>query len=982
MHLSASPLKKRLFILLLFTALVSLAVTTVVVMNQPPAETISSTMAHPLPEQEPVPIPTSNAPARTSSSIDIDQLIARMTPRQKLGQLMIVWAHGQYQSEDSDRYLTLEHLVRNEHIGGLMFSRGNIYDQAVLTNRLQAVAPVPLWITQDMEFGAAMRIQGTTRITPAMGVAASGSELNAWHKGRITAIEAKSVGVHQIFAPVVDINNNPRNPVINTRSFSEDPVVVARYADAFINGVQSVGLMATAKHFPGHGDTNVDSHYALPVIQHGWNRLSEFELLPFRSAIAAGVGSIMSAHIAFPELAEEPRRPGTLSGAMLTGVLRDSLGFTGLIITDALEMRGISANYRPGEAMIMALQAGADLILAPRDAMQALDEAEQAIADGKLDIALVDRALRRFLTTKRNYGLFDSKPVNIEQIASIINTREYRALSGKISQQSLTLLKNQRNLIPFEPNDQQIHVISISNARDDQSAQTLARFIRQYNTNTTGDALDTRSTREDIVSAVRNARRADIIILALTTGVGANYPSSHPAMQHNLLRQLQQSGKPVVAGVFGNPYVVSQADFANAQILAWAATENQYEAFAHALFGASPIAGRLPVTIANMYQNGHGYYSPQIRLRADLPEIAGMSSDSLLRIDSVIRQAIQSGTFPGAAVAVVREGVLVYQQSYGYHTYDKLQPVRMNDVFDLASVSKVMGTTLATMRLVDEGKIQLDTPVGEHMPQFRTGGKEVITIRHLLEHTSGLPAFRVYVDSIKNRDALAQAILNEALINTPGEVYVYSDLGMITLALLVEKLTGKDLDTYMQETFYKPLGLQNTLYNPHRRGSEFISRILPTEVDTIYRNREIRGWVHDERAYYLNGIAGHAGLFSTAPDLAVLVQMLINGGSYGGKQYLNPETVALFTSRQEPLNRRGLGFDLKSLEGFTSAGRFSGMNTYGHLGFTGTSFWIDPETKTGVILLTNRTYPYRGQTGGIARVRATVSDIVFNSFTE
>ena len=979
MWFSESPHRRRALILVLFVAAATLAVRAMVVWYEPEPPFVAYPVEHIIPDEDRPEFPA-YLPRTHASSTDIDSIIAGLSPREKIAQLMVIWAHGQFQSTDSERFEELQRMVTQERIGGLMFSRGNIYDQAILTNRLQQLATIPLWITQDMEFGAAMRIQGTTRITPAMGVSATGSEMNAWHKGRITALEAKSVGVHQVFAPVVDVNNNPDNPVINTRSFSEDPAVVARFADAFILGVQSTGLMATAKHFPGHGDTNIDSHHALPVIRHGWDRLYEVELLPFRSAIRAGVGSIMSAHIAFPELTEERGRPGTLSPAMLNGVLRDSLGFQGMIITDALEMRGISAHYSPGQAVVMALQAGADVVLAPRNPVQALDEAETALLNGELDMEIVDQALRRFLSIKRNHGLFESRSVNIEAISDVINNREFRAISDQIARQSLTLLKNNRGLLPLQPGSQRIHIISISNARDDQAASALSRLIRTYNSRTTSDGIDSRSTREDVITAVRNARNADVVILALPTGVGSRYPNSHPAMQHGLLRQLSQSGKPVIAALFGNPYLLPQVDFAAAHVLAWAATDTQYEAFSHALFGASALSGRLPVTLDSRYRAGQGYYLPQTILRTDLPEAAGLSSQKLRTIDAVINEAIDAKVFPGAAVAVVRDGVLAYHQSYGFHTYDRTTPVRPDDVFDLASISKVMGTTLATMKLIDEGRLRLDTRIADYFPSFREDGKDVVTVHHLLEHTSGLPAFRVYVDQLRERSALVEAILNEPLINTPGEVYVYSDLGMITLALLIEQITGQDLDTYLQEQFYRPMGLTRTLYSPHRRGNDFVQRILPTEIDTIFRNREIRGWVHDERAYYLNGIAGHAGLFSSAPDLAVLVQMLINGGSYGGRTYLRPETVALFTSRQAPLNRRGLGFDLRSLEGFTSAGSYSSAHTFGHLGFTGTSFWIDPETKTGVILLTNRTYPHRGQTTGIARVRAAVSDIVFSSY--
>ena len=944
-----------------------------------PAEIVTDNLIKELPDI------TGDIPIITYENIRYaESRLDQLTPRQKIAQLMIVWAHGQYQSDDSGRFETLRELVVSEKIGGLMFSRGNIYDQAVLTNRLQQLADIPLWITQDMEFGAAMRLEGTTRIVPAMGVAATGNIGNAWHKGRITAMEAKAVGVHQIFAPVADINNNPDNPVINTRSFSEDPHTVARYVDAFVRGAQSVGIMATAKHFPGHGDTRVDSHYALPVINSDWGRLNSVELEPFRAAIDAGVGSIMTAHIAFPALGTTSRRPATLDPAIINGILRDSLGFEGLIVTDALEMRGISQHYSPGEAVVMALNAGADLLLAPRDAIQALDEAEKAVADGRLSEETINRALKRFLAVKASFGLFETRGlVNIEQISLRVNNRENRAHADRISRESITLLRNRNQILPLKPGDTgRIHVISISNTRDDQTGTALQNSLRNFSSDVSSDGIDLRTTREEINNALRNASRADIIILALPTTVGGGYRSDHPAIRQNIFTQLRNLRKPIIAVAFGNPLIIESASFAEAQVLAWAATMNQYEAFSSAVFGASAINGRLNMQIGRLYNSGTGYFIPQQRLRADFPETAGMYTERLREIDSVITQAIDNKIFPGATVAVVRDGILVKLDSYGHHDYEQNRVVRVDDVFDLASITKVMATTLAAIRLIDHGKLTLDTPVSNFFPEYQHEVKNQILIRHLLEHTSGLPAFRVYVDELKTRSDLIKAIINEPLINQPGEVYVYSDLGMITLALIIEEISGKNLDQFAKDEIYTPLGLQSTTFNPSALGLRFLERVLPTENDTIYRKKRIQGVVHDERAYYLDGIAGHAGLFSTATDMAVLVQMLINYGWYNGTQILNEESIRLFTERQPPLNRRGLGFDLKTLQGFSSAGQFSGPNTYGHLGFTGTSFWIDPDTRTGVVLLTNRTYPHRGQTTGIAGVRAAVSDIVFNSYIE
>jgi CubicO group peptidase (beta-lactamase class C family) len=370
------------------------------------------------------------------------------------------------------------------------------------------------------------------------------------------------------------------------------------------------------------------------------------------------------------------------------------------------------------------------------------------------------------------------------------------------------------------------------------------------------------------------------------------------------------------------------------------------------------------------------------RLRSDVPESAGMSSQELAAIAPLLQEAIDNQIFPGASVAVIRNGIIVYQEAFGFHDYDRSEPVRTSDIFDLASISKVLGTTLGIMKLVDSRTISLDDHVSMYFPEFASSPKDSIQIRHLLTHTSGLPAFRVYVDSLKSRPEIIQAILNEPLINPPGAEYLYSDLGMITAGLIIEKVTGKRQDDWLQETFYGPLAMIHTTYNPAQQGPDILRRIPPAEIDTVYRHQRIQGTVHDERAYYMDGVAGHAGLFSTTADLAIFDQLLLNGGHYAGKTYLSEEVIATFIRRQPPHNRRALGFDMKLLEGFTTAGQLASEATYGHLGFTGTSLWIDPERQVAIILLTNRTWPFRGETSGIARVRATLSDIVLSSISE
>lgn len=911
-----------------------------------------------------------------------DTILAQMSTRDKIAQMMHVWAYGEFQADDSDRYRRVERLVREEKIGGFIFSRGNIYDQAILTNKLQAISAIPLWISQDMEFGAAMRINGTTRFTPAMGVAATGDTRMAYSKGWVTAMEAKAIGVHQVFAPVLDVNNNPANPVINVRSYGADPQLVTDFGLAFIRGIRDAGLVPTVKHFPGHGDTAVDSHIGLPVISHDWARMDSVELVPFRAAIRDGIESVMSAHIAFPKLGSDPNRPGTLDRNILTAILRDSLDFTGLTTTDALEMEAVATTYSPGVAIVMAINAGADMLLIPPDVTSGLDAAVAAVERGEVSMTTIDAAVHKMLVWKARLGLFDRKPIDIEALSARINTRPHQQMADAVSQRSITVLRNEGGILPIRVDRfKRIHGIAMADDRTGTTGTGLASRLREVHPDVRFSFFDQRTTDEEIDRMVQRAGDADLIVIGSFVFVQTSSGKiGLTDKQNRVIRRLERTGKPVVLISFGNPYIANDLPDADVHMLAWAATQPQINAAVHALFGAAEVGGRMPVPLpGGTFPIGAGLSLPKVVNRPDASETVGLRADSLHRIARIMEQAIRDSVFPGATVTILKDGILAYEGAFGYHDYTKRKRVRQSDIFDLASISKVAGTTLAVMKLVDEGRLQLDAPVSAWIPEYRTGDKAAVTIRHFLTHTSGLPPFRVYVDRLRIKDAILTAIRQEPLVNKPGTEYQYSDLGMILLGTIVEAIAKDPLDTYLRKTFLEPLGMTSTMYNPFRRGAQFFDRILPTEHDTVYRKEWVHGQVHDERAFYLDGVAGHAGLFGNGRDLAVFAQLLLNRGSYGGVRYLQPETVDLFVRRTDAPGRRGLGFDMKSLSGFTSAGALAGPNTFGHTGFTGTSIWIDPDSGITVIILTNRTYPYRKTASAIGRVRAEIGDQVRRS---
>ncbi|MFN1834138.1 glycoside hydrolase family 3 N-terminal domain-containing protein [Balneola sp. MJW-20] len=911
----------------------------------------------------------------------LDSVVTNTSLREKIGQLFIVPAYGEFTSQYDRRYKQLEELIRKYHIGGIIFMRGDIYGQAVLTNKLQQLSETPLWITQDMEFGAAMRVSGTTRFTPAMGVAASGNKRNAFMMGKITALEAKSLGVHQIFAPVLDVNNNPENPVINVRSFSEDPEIVAEFGTAFVQGAQSEGILATAKHFPGHGDTDQDSHRNMPVVNHDFVRLDTLELVPFRAAINGGINSVMSAHIAFPKLSGQDLIPGTLDSVIINDILTDSLDFKGLVITDGLEMGGITTRFSPGRAVVRALNAGVDIMLISPDVETAIVEVEEAVERGEITEARIDQSFRKFMAWKYQSGLFNSNnQIDIDRLDGRINTPYNQSVANKVARESITLLKNNDNILPVNPSEYpRILMLAVDDNRSGNSGSDFARELRSYHPDISYHVYDNRTSEEDKRRIMAQADRADLIMIgsfiSLRTGQSAQFNRA----QRSFLNRLLRKNKKSVLIAFGNPYVLSELSNTDSQILAWYNSDQQVEATAAALFGGSRISGKLPIQIPDMYPVGHGIDIPQSSLRFGDPEDVDLNRNILYEIDTIIEDAVRDSVFPGAVVGIVKDGVLAYHQAYGYHDYQKTEKVRPSDVYDLASISKAVGTTTAVMRLVDEGKIDLEDRVADYIKEFDRGDRKDVRIRHLLLHESGLPPFRVYVDSLKEKDAILDAIRNEPLTYETGTDYVYSDLGMILLATIIEEITGSSLDTYLREEFYFPIGMYSAFYNPAKNARWLLSRIPPTEMDTVYDRGLVKGEVHDERAWYLGGVAGHAGLFASVTDLAKYSTMILNEGVYGGKRYLSSEVVRSFTSRRSEISGRGYGFDRKSNNGFTTAGQLASTDTFGHLGFTGTSLWIDREKNMTVILLTNRTYPHRSYGKLISRIRAAVADKAFSA---
>jgi beta-glucosidase-like glycosyl hydrolase/CubicO group peptidase (beta-lactamase class C family) len=908
-----------------------------------------------------------------------------MTLDEKIGQLIVAGTPGHYAAADAEEMIQIRSLVRDRHIGGIILWQSDVYEAAAMLNGLQAEAKVPLLVSGDFERGAAMRVRRATVIPDAMAIAATRDPDLAYRAGYITALEARAIGVHQNFAPVADINTNPQNPVINTRAFSDNGWLVGVMVNAYVRGTADGGGIATVKHFPGHGDTRIDSHLDLPVIQLDRPRLDSMELAPFRAAIEAGVKSIMIGHLAVPAVGGMPGVPTSLLPQAIDTLLRKDLGFGGLVVTDALRMRGVANGFSTGLSAVMAVKAGADLMLMPGDEVNAHEAIKRAVRSGEIPEERVDQSVRRILGVKRWLELDRRASVELDSIPVKVATREHRALARDIARRAITLLKDEQAFIPLmDSTEGRVSVIILADSEDGRSDINRpgprsttelpgAYFVQEFRRRIGSvhvRRLSPSSSRADFESALSAAKASRRIVLTVSLSVrGEDGQSGMRDHIEDFIAALADLQTPVAAVLFGNPYALPAFDAIPAILCAYGESEPLEEAAVEALVGEIPIGGKLPVRISGEYPFGSGQMLQQSTLRRVEGASGELKAGTFQAVDSLLRAAIADSAFPAAQVAVVHKGIQVYDRAFGTHTYaPSSRDIDRATMFDLASLSKVVGTTTALMKLFDQGQVGLDDPVSRYLPPFAEGEKAAITVRHLLMHRGGFPPFRRFWMS--DSSASFDSVFATPLVARPGDSTIYSDIGFITLGKVVEAASGMPIDTFLRKEIFEPLGLRNTMYNPPET---LLPRVAPTEVDTSWRRTLVHGVVHDENAHFLGGVAGHAGLFSTARDLAVLMTMLMKEGTYGTRQFLSPATVRLFTRDPAP-GMRLLGWDVKSPRG-SSAGTLFGPSSFGHTGFTGTSIWVDPERELCVIFLTNRVHPTRSNTK-ISGVRPALHDAV------
>ena len=921
----------------------------------------------------------------------VEATLRKMSDDEKIGQLLFTTYHGSFTATDAAAYKKMMHDVDDLHVGGFInvtqmsplgIIKSQAYPTAVLTNQLQARSKLPLLIGADFERGSAMRLDEGTSFPTAMALAAGGNTADTYTMGKITTLEARAVGIQWIYAPVSDVNNNPGNPIINTRSFGEDPQRVAEFVSAFVRGVEENGGLATAKHFPGHGDTAADSHIDLPVIRADKNRLEHLELIPFRSAIAAGVGSIMTGHLSIPALEPDPNTPATLSNNVLTGLLRDELHFQGLVVTDAMDMGGITTRFAPGEAAVRAVLAGADALLMPPVPDAAYEALQAAVKSGRISRQRLDASVRRILSAKARLDLNKNKLVDLNAINEKFGRAPWQKEAQDISDRGVTLLRDTANRLPLDAaKPSRALLLAFYADPEPYPGEDLERELRSRFDSVVTLRADTRFVKADTLK-LPPADSYDIAILALFVRVSDRKGNVDvPPDQAALAEQIFRAGKPVITVGFGSPYLIENFPQAETWLAAFGISDVAQISIARALFGQIPVGGHLPVTIPGInLKAGFGISRP-VDPMAVQPMDAKADKELQPAYD-VIEKAIADKAFPGATLAIG------YQGKVAIHSFGKLSygaqaaAVTAQTKYDIASLTKVVATTTLVAKLAEGDfpvPLDLDARIDRYLPEWAANPQQKewrskVTVRHLLTHTSGLPPFKEYWRTSKGKQDTLARIFAEPLDYEPGTKEVYSDLGIILMAEIVERLTGRTLDDLAKTYIFDPLKMSNTMFRPSKK---LWPQIAPTEIDNNLRHRLLQGEVHDENAFAIGGVSGHAGLFSTAPDLAAFCQMLLNGGSYAHQRILRRATIALFTAPQ-PLSNgtRTLGWAVPTEGG--SSGHFFSAHSFGHTGFTGTSIWIDPDRDLFVVLLTNRVHPTR-ENQKIAQIRPALHDAVMES---
>ncbi len=943
-----------------------------------------------------------------------DSVFNSLNDEQRIAQLMVLRKSTYTPNGPVYHDSAIAAAIQKYNIGGICLFQGTPVKQANFINYFQSIAKTPLMVTMDAEWGAGMRLDSVEPLNHQMMLGAIHDSTLVYEYGKLVAKQCKRMGIRVNFAPVVDINNNPNNPVINDRSFGEDKYKVARYGIAYMKGLQDEGVMACAKHFPGHGDVTVDSHLDLPVINKSMAQLDSLELYPFKRMFKAGVASVMIAHLYIPAIDSTANTATSLSKKNVTGLLRDKLHFEGLTFTDALDMKGVAKFFPGGKIAVQSLIAGNDILSLPENIDSAIARIKEAIDSNQLSWNDIYEKCKKVLAYKYMYGMANPQPINTDNLTNDLN-KGIPEIKKMIAENAITVLSNKdKEFFPLTDENKKIAYIGIGI----DSANT---FSTRLKTDLKADAFyfDYQEDNSRILSTVHLIKsRYNAVV------IGVHNYKRYPANQFgistaalDLIRQIldNDSVSPkTILFDFGNPYAIKNFCDAKNLVACYEDDSTTQNAAADILEGKILAKGTLPVTVCSKYKYGSGILPKRIMPLAT-PEQEGLNGLQMEHdIDSIALAGIAGQAYPGCVVLIARHGKIVFEKAYGTYNYDTPEPVNLNSIYDMASVTKICATTLGVMKLYDQGKLSLDKTLGTYLPWVRKSDKANLNIEKILLHQARLVPdvvfYRKTIDPATNlpsrryfrsdssakfnvrvaqhlylrrdyADSMNRSIVESKLL--PEEKYVYSDNDFILMADVVRAISGLRIDKYADKYFYKPMGLHSIGFNPRNRFDTNL--VAPTEVDQYFRFQHLHADVHDEGSAMFGGDAGHAGLFSNAEDIGAILQMFLNGGSFKGKQYIKSSTLELFTAYNSSISRRGIAFDKPQKDNYTTTdphpypSRFASPLTFGHTGYTGTAIWVDPKYDLVYVFLSNRVNPVRSDNLYKLNIRGSIEDAVYKA---
>lgn len=901
----------------------------------------------------------------------VTEQLKSMTLREKIGQFFMVAA---YSKKDESHFREIDSLVIKDKVGGIIFFQGNQENLRTCIDRFQSKAKLPLLIGMDAEWGVSMRLSDTDRFPYNFTIGAANDPALAERIGQLMGQECRELGIHLNFAPVADVNSNPNNPVIGFRSFGENPKHVADMVTATVKGMEGQGVMTSIKHFPGHGDTDVDSHLDLPIVNNSYAQIDAIDLFPFRSGIRAGSSTVMIAHLNVPAL-DDSGTPSSLSPKIIKDLLQKEMGFRGLVVSDALGMKAVANRYGKTEVVVKAFMAGCDILLFPESVGGAIEAIEKRVLSGDISEEEINARCEKVLRAKYKHIV---KPVDYKKF----NAYERELTVKQLYEKSITVAKNEENLFPIKNFDQKVIHVSIGENAD--------ALIESMDHLTQVEHYSFSNGQEAISKLGSKIKSYDMIITSIhPSSVLARNDYGMPKDWRAWVNQLPSDKKNVLVQM-GNPYVLGKnisLENLSAVIIGYENHKYAQDRMGQFLMGAIPATGKLPVRVSEELKREAGVEVPWAgKLKDSQPEEVGVSRDKLNEIDAVVQNAIEAKALPGCQVLVAVDGKIIFNKSYGKHTYEGDKEVKASDLYDIASVTKIASSTLSLMHLQSQGKFDLSGTLNEYLPELvQNTPYATMKFKDMLAHQAGLtPWIPFYTKTLKaykpdpNVYSTVKTELNsiqvatdlwispeyankmyQEILSTPlkPKKYKYSDVGYYFFKKIIEQKSGMSLDNYVVHEFYRPMGLRRILYNPLNRFS--LDEILPTERDTIFRKQLVHGYVHDQGTAMLGGVGGHAGLFATSRDLAAIMQIFLNKGSYGGVQYINPEVIEQYTGCQYcPTNRRGAGFDKPAADGTGGpVTKMASLSSYGHSGFTGTLVWADPTYNLNFVFLSNRVYP-------------------------